>query len=209
MNIDTANEKVPTKVKALYDAVRQLLEEGSDINAVKVAEITNRAGIGKGTAYEYFDNKEEIICGALLYHISSECSHLEEKIKGNQNLSEMMENILDYLEEIMQEGECFIKFVHILTDSSSLSRKLQQKVMERNKETCMPGDLLDRIIKIGIESGEINKTLPNTYLTMTIVAKVLMYIVYLTGKIETAGCSREKMRRLIHKSILCEVSGNF
>ena len=40
------------KVKATYQAVILLLMEGADINNLTVSEITGRAGIGKGTAYE-------------------------------------------------------------------------------------------------------------------------------------------------------------
>ena len=55
------------KVKALYDAVLELLNENADVNALTVADITKRAGIGKGTAYDYFSCKEEIIAGAIIY----------------------------------------------------------------------------------------------------------------------------------------------
>lgn len=40
------------KVLAMYQAVIEFINEGCDINTLKVADITGRAGIGKGTAYE-------------------------------------------------------------------------------------------------------------------------------------------------------------
>lgn len=46
----------PQKVLALYQAVIEFINEGCDINTLKVADITGRAGIGKGTAYEYFSS---------------------------------------------------------------------------------------------------------------------------------------------------------
>ncbi len=52
---------VPPKVNQMYEAVMQLLEEGADVADIRVSTITERAGIGKGTAYEYFDTKEEIV----------------------------------------------------------------------------------------------------------------------------------------------------
>ena len=55
------------KVKALYDAVLELLNENADVNTLTVSDITKRAGIGKGTAYDYFSCKEEIIAGAIIY----------------------------------------------------------------------------------------------------------------------------------------------
>ena len=59
------NEKLllnpPEKVLAMYRAVVDLINEGNDIKVLKVSDITGCAGIGKGTAYEYFSSKEEII----------------------------------------------------------------------------------------------------------------------------------------------------
>ena len=55
------------KEKAIYQAVLALFEEGADLNSLTVSEITKRAGIGKGTAYEYFSDKEEMIAKALFY----------------------------------------------------------------------------------------------------------------------------------------------
>lgn len=57
------------KVLAMYQAVIEFINEGCDINTLKVADITGRAGIGKGTAYEYFSSKEEIISSAILYYV--------------------------------------------------------------------------------------------------------------------------------------------
>ena len=53
---ETENELKP-KVRALYEAVLELLNENADISTMKVSDITSRAGIGKGTAYDYFKSK--------------------------------------------------------------------------------------------------------------------------------------------------------
>lgn len=45
---ETENELKP-KVRALYEAVLELLNENADISTMKVSDITSRAGIGKGT----------------------------------------------------------------------------------------------------------------------------------------------------------------
>ena len=50
------NEK-NKKVMAMYQAVWKLLDEGKDLHKLKVSDITECAGIGKGTAYEYFRSK--------------------------------------------------------------------------------------------------------------------------------------------------------
>ena len=60
-------EKLSEKELALFQAVIDLIEEDADIHSIKVSDITNRAGIGKGTAYEYFSSKEEMVAKAIIW----------------------------------------------------------------------------------------------------------------------------------------------
>ena len=64
------------KIEKMYQAVIFLLDKGKDINSIKVADITERAGIGKGTAYEYFESKEEIIANAMKYNMKKQADSL-------------------------------------------------------------------------------------------------------------------------------------
>ena len=64
MNGRYENGALPEKVRLLYEAVLAMVTNGWDINRMKVSDITAQAGIGKGTAYEYFSSKEEIIANA-------------------------------------------------------------------------------------------------------------------------------------------------
>ena len=58
MNGRYENGALPEKVRLLYEAVLAMVTNGWDINRMKVSDITAQAGIGKGTAYEYFSSKE-------------------------------------------------------------------------------------------------------------------------------------------------------
>ena len=70
------DKELAPKVMALYGAVIALLREGADLNNVTVAEIAAKAGIGKGTIYEYFSNKEEMIAEALFYKLKTDCQEM-------------------------------------------------------------------------------------------------------------------------------------
>lgn len=197
-------ENISPKVMQLYEAVIRLIEEGTDINSVKVAEITDRAGIGKGTAYEYFNNKEEMISSAILYHISCTCRQFEKKIGELDCFSEIISYALNFMENELGESGCFIKYVHIFSDNGAVSRMLQCK-MEKNKgKEHTPQDLLERILQIGIKNGEIRETAPKTYMIMTLAAKLLVYAVFLNTQGAQEDCSREEMHRLIYVSLLKE-----
>ena len=67
------------KAEALYQAIMALFAEGADKNTLTVAEIARKAGIGKGTVYEYFDNKEEMIAGAIYYFATSSCQRMQDQ----------------------------------------------------------------------------------------------------------------------------------
>ena len=89
-----AEKKLSPKVKALYEAVEELIFENIDVKEIKVSDITERAGIGKGTAYEYFRNKEEIISSAMLYHIDLICRQMIEKLEELKDFPKTMQLLL-------------------------------------------------------------------------------------------------------------------
>lgn len=56
---------LPKERKILEAAAEMIGEDHYAIHTVKVADIANRAEVGKGTVYEYFSSKEEIIQKAV------------------------------------------------------------------------------------------------------------------------------------------------
>ena len=58
---------MPEKKAAVFRAVLHLLRQGRPLGDLKVSEIAEAAGIGKGTVYEYFPSREELLrdLGAL------------------------------------------------------------------------------------------------------------------------------------------------
>ena len=57
------------KKKKVYDAIFDTVLETNGISSITVGEIAKRAGIGKGSVYMYFTNKEQMICEAINYLI--------------------------------------------------------------------------------------------------------------------------------------------
>ena len=52
---------LPEKKAAVFRAVLKLLRQGRPLGDLKVSEIAEAAGIGKGTVYEYFPSREELL----------------------------------------------------------------------------------------------------------------------------------------------------
>lgn len=195
------------KVKALYEAVLELIVENVDVRGAKVSDITGRAGIGKGTAYEYFTNKEEIIGNALLYHIDLFCGQIMESIRGMDDFSSMVEYIFTCLDREIQKRDCLVQFIHLATDNSSISKLLHKKIKEGRPDICMPQDVIDQMIQAGIKQGKIQEKLPFLYMRMVIMSKVLVYIFYIIDERASGECGKEQMHRLLCEGLLKELGG--
>lgn len=87
------------KVIALYEAVRALSREGADLTQLKVSDIAARAGIGKGTTYEYFKSREELIVKAILYNVYNHVQVVEGKMQQAEGFQQKIYVVLDTLFE--------------------------------------------------------------------------------------------------------------
>ena len=113
MNGRYENGALPEKVRLLYEAVLAMVTDGWDINRMKVSDITAQAGIGKGTAYEYFSSKEEIIANAVLYDVEMRLAHVLEITKGEGDFAGKFVQILTYMEEVFAKRQAFCLLVRI------------------------------------------------------------------------------------------------
>jgi len=90
------------KEEAVYHAVLDLLAGGADVTALRVQQIADAAGIGKGTVYEYFASKQEILRGATVYCLDSELKTLEDALAPCATLEAAVDALTDYLRGLTQ-----------------------------------------------------------------------------------------------------------
>ena len=197
--------QIPSKVLLMYQAVNQLLEEGEDPGKIRVSTITDRAGIGKGTAYEYFDSKEELVVFAVVYQLQMAMVELEKGLLERKSFWEQMNYLLD--EVTAQEGQnnCFRKLLHLLIDNSEFSRQVQGIMDSAAYEKYRLIQLFRKLLEAAVERGELRKDLPLDYMVFTMGGRVLAYMV----AVSESGLQIEltQMRELVYNGLveeLCE-----
>ena len=179
------------KVLAMYQAVIEFINEGCDINTLKVADITGRAGIGKGTAYEYFSSKEEIISSAILYY--------------NRTFQQKINEVMDFIDEHVKEKQGVFFLIKMVLESYEIPKNLKDEY-ERMKQQCCDkekNEIIDCIVEEGVREGLIREE--NVFLRRAAVETQLsvyfMYRIAAEKKIEL-DLEADSLREYIYQNIL-------
>lgn len=195
--------EIPPKVLRMYQAVMELIEEGETPNLLRVSTITERAGIGKGTAYEYFDSKEEIIIYSIVYQMQATVSAMEQKLQGKVSFQEKLDCLLNEAGVRNEKKNCFLKLVHLLTDNSELSQQVRSKLDSGLFRQYGILQFFRRILSEAAKSGEIRGDLPLDYMLFSLVSRILSYMLLLST--DGVQVEQSRMRELVYQGILEEL----
>ncbi len=193
------------KVIATYQAVVELFKEGADLNSMTVSEITARAGIGKGTVYEYFSNKEEILAGALFYEMKDAYRILYQKMQGKETLYERLNAVLEEMEKHVQETGCSFKVLHLMMYNSQVSRQLRKLFRERREDEKLIFDLIREMITD--ELGEKLEAEDLSYFVMDIISRMMCFAMYLSLDVSERVPDSVTMRQRLCRDICKEIEG--
>ena len=194
------------KERAIYQAVLALFEEGADINNLTVSEITRRAGIGKGTAYEYFSGKEEMIAKAFFYNGERFCRQLYEGMCGEKDLYHKVNYVLLAMERQVARTDCIFRLIHMLSDNSSVSRCVKELLKQKKISGEIPViDVIRRVLNDELDGRELPSEDKMIYLVLSIYSKVFCYGMALKEELYEKAEQREVVRGLISKGICREV----
>ena len=204
------NHEYQPKEKAIYQAVLALFEEGADINNITVAEITGRAGIGKGTAYEYFSGKEEMIAKAFFYNGEMFEAQLCEGVYREQTLSDKVNYVLLAMEQQMTSTNCVFRLMHMLTDNSPVGEWIRVLLREKKELGVSPEEAVIRKV---LEDELGGRTVPSEdrmkYLMFSIYSKIFCYGMLLNDDKYQQEEQRAVMRGLVNRGICREVEEIF
>ena len=171
----------PEKVVLMNEAVNSLLAEGRNINTMSVSEITNRAGIGKGTAYEYFSSKEEIIARSLEANLATQIHDLVEREAGINSFREMLEVIVEWMTDNFKKNTGFTILFKNAVDPTTISDKQRQAFHEKCPGEQIIMEMIGQILRVGEKEGVI-KTRHPYFGSVAIISQVMAYSMYLVDE---------------------------
>lgn len=170
------NEK-NDKVMAMYQAVWKLLDEGKDLHKLKVSDITECAGIGKGTAYEYFRSKEEIVSKAMHYNCFMQFHELDKRVMEKQSFREALETCFDWLSETSESRNLVLQ---VLKQTGELPP--DPECLHDSKKTdgvyAVMKKILGHLVKLGYREKLIRSEISHNLAALQILSQFLGFFVY-------------------------------
>lgn len=179
----------------VFQGFSKLIEEGISINNIRVSDIAKAAGIGKGTVYEYFKSKEEVIAKSIFYQMQMEFMGILEKSNkvdgfkskcylGFQEIIELMTKKMAYLQLLLTSKEIHEVF-------KCLNGGMGQIVEFRDFIL----DIIEPTIKLGIEEKIINPELEKEYIQsvfITVCSGLSTIVHFKLGELTNEDIKRHK-----------------
>ena len=115
---------------------------------ITVAQVAKTANIGKGTVYEYFENKEDIIFEIINMHIEY---HHEKFLESIKDVKTTKEKVFYFFDFVMNETEENIKHFNGYREYLSIVLAQENKAMCDFNTKCT--DFFQNQLRIIIEEG--------------------------------------------------------
>lgn len=148
--------KVVDKVqrrKEIATSCESLMHEVG-ITKITVAQVAQAAGIGKGTLYEYFENKNDIIFEIINIHIEN---YHNDFLKSIENVKSTKEKVFHFFSFVLSDNEANKKHFNGYKDFLSIVLANENSIMKDFH--CTANDFfkekIELIIKDGIQKGEL------------------------------------------------------
>lgn len=157
-----------SKELAILEAAIHLLRKGIHPYEIKVSDIALQAKVGKGTIYEYFDTKEEVIGQSVLYNMEKDRGALLEELAQTKGFFPRIDRIMDRIRDSVFDP---LSPFHLMMAAKDFTGILQK---------CVPGkepfqremdhfhEILDCIIREGRKEGMIREKDSQDYLRLVL-----------------------------------------
>ena len=197
-------EKKNDKIIAIYHAIEELVAEGADLSSMRVSDIAARAGIGKGTTYEYFSSKEEMIVKAMVYLMESMVKRVLHQMEVLPTFKHKFIMLLDEMEEKTKQRACILKYLGMIGDMH-LCEQMHDSLSLEN-EYANPMHIIRQLIKDGQKEGVIGGKYSQAYMEMSMFSRVISFVMFLDEKSYTEQLTGDEMKDELYNGLCRELA---
>jgi len=157
---------------SVFSGVMALSKEGKKIYNITVQDIAKAANMGKGTLYEYFSSKEEIIINALMYFLSLENQKAEKIAFSSAGFKEKIYALYNLLFKSFEDGFAAVSQFATSDEMLNIPKIIHDQKEYIEEVMTLRNELVMTILKQGVEEGLIRLDFDPDYIRMAIMANL-------------------------------------
>lgn len=196
------NNTYTDKELAIFNGVIDLIKRGANIYSVTVSEIAKASGVGKGTIYEYFRTKEEVISKAILYNMKREVEHAIERVEQKKSFKD---RYYEALEIIVENFDNKFSTINLLLSTGNFNELYEYMIDEKQliaAYTSKIESIIDRLLLMGYEEGIIAIEESQYYKRMVIISSIAGFINYINNRERYLDIDTQKAMDLCYKMVI-------
>lgn len=116
----------------------------------KMEEIAQKAGIGKGTIYEYFPGKKELFCGMVKQCMTWYYDSIKQSVEEGGDFKQKLENMMDTHMKFATHARSLTNLM--FHDFAYISRDLHMWIIEGQKKMVK---LVEDVLQQGVDEGRL------------------------------------------------------
>lgn len=200
------DNKKTDKVIAIYHAVEDIIAEGVDLATMRVSDIAAKAGIGKGTTYEYFTSKEELVVKAMIYLVDSMTKRILNNMEKKDSFRDKFMLLLEEMEEKVKQRACILKYFHMLGDMN-LCEPMHDLLMDNDEEAknANPMRIIRYLLEEGKKEGIIGERYSMSYMETIMFSKIIAFVVYVDNVFGNKDCDNDVMKQNLYDGLCREL----
>ena len=185
------------KRELILAAAREIFGE-KGYHSTTSEEIAKKAGVGKGTIYQYFESKQDIFLQMHMQYLKQYSENVVALIQENSTFEENLRRIiryhLDNLQDLIQFGVQFMS--RMKTDETKCTEN--HAVMEEVKKQL--GVKQYKLFDVAKERGEIIDV--NPQLLITCFSGMFVGIAHMVGMRELSAEEKQQMEESLIRIVL-------
>lgn len=190
-----------SKEVALYESVLSLIDEGAAIGSLKISQIAQRAGIGKGTTYEYFKSKEELIGKALFYNLHKKMENLLEELQKVQGFKNTLYTIFTWMEQHLKDHPFVYQLISMNGIEYRIPEEIRTALLDQTEIAQAFQANLRGLGEMAKEEGLISKEVPQSLVNVTIAGTLISYMMFLRMEQTVKDVERAQVKDYLFSKI--------
>jgi TetR/AcrR family transcriptional regulator, repressor of fatR-cypB operon len=138
------------KIQRIREATIALVVQNG-YGGASISSIARRAGVAEGYLYRFYTSKQELVTELLYTKVAHLIEKLEFLLNSCTRINEVINELIGEIFKMASDSPEEIKFIHVLMHDYNFQVSEEQR--QHIKSLC------ERVINIGIENGELSKSI--------------------------------------------------